>query len=471
MLLPVLLYAFLLTGINVTAQKPHSGIIRISGRHSGYFQTDKGQTYIPIGLNIGWPRFIDDADEGLQKMEFYFKTLSKNGGNFVRIWLSAPFWEVENLKAGSYSMIKAERLTQLIKLAHRYNIRIMFCLEHFRQLTGLPAPFAGSVPFDKMLYSSKNNGPLRDMDEFLLSSKGDELFMNRLRFLKNILGNSDRIFALELWNEMNAVQSQYWQEWTRRMLDSVKTVFKAHLVTQSLGSYDDTSYRLLHKDLAGCSGNDIIQVHRYLDLGAKWNVCSAAIEELSAQACQEMIQFNIPKPVLLSEAGAVEPKHAGPSRLYIKDRQGIMLHDILYTPFFCGAAGPGQVWHWDSYVEKNNLWWHFNSFYKAIEGFDPVLEKASPFSGELGDSVRYYGLRGKKKTLIWVKDLKSNWLEELENEKLPRWVTNVKMRAGLKAKRLRFYNPWTQKWVNAGVNKSVIELPTFKRSLVISFEN
>ena len=39
----------------------------------------------------------------------------------------------------------------------------------------------------------------------------------------------------------------------------------------------------------------------------------------------------------------------------------MILHDVLFAPFFAGAAGAGQIWHWDEYVDKNNLWWQFRA--------------------------------------------------------------------------------------------------------------
>ena len=41
---------------------------------------------------------------------------------------------------------------------------------------------------------------------------------------------------------------------------------------------------------------------------------------------------------------------------------GIILHDVLFAPFFAGAAGPGHCWHWNVYVDRNNLWHHFARF-------------------------------------------------------------------------------------------------------------
>src|SRR5215471_7201197 len=106
-------------------------------------------------------------------------------------------------------------------------------------------------------------------------------------------------------------------------------------------------------------GNDIAQVHRYLDLGASLDACKGPVDVLAAEAVRELLAFQPGKPVILAESGAVEPRHSGPFKLYTADQDGVLLHDILFAPFFAGAAGPSQIWHWDAYVAKNGLWQHF----------------------------------------------------------------------------------------------------------------
>ena len=90
------------------------------------------------------------------------------------------------------------------------------------------------------------------------------------------------------------------------------------------------------------------------------------------------VVIKVPKPVILAESGAVEPRHSGPFKLYAADRDGTLLHDILFAPFFAGAAGPGQIWHWDAYVAKNDLWWHFGRFRDVVKGIDPAEEFYTP---------------------------------------------------------------------------------------------
>jgi hypothetical protein len=137
---------------------------------------------------------------------------------------------------------------------------------------------------------------------------------------------------------------------------------------------------------------------------------------LASNAVRELQNMVENKPILLSEVGAVEANHSGPSLLYQKDTFGVLLHDMLFAPFFSGAAGPGQSWHWQFYIEKNNLWWHFGRFEKAIRGINPIEENYTPQYHEI-DDVRLYVLKGKSNILIWGRDSKSDWVTELVKSK------------------------------------------------------
>ena len=120
----------------------------------------------------------------------------------------------------------------------------------------------------------------------------------------------------ELWNEINSVSFSEGiageLEWTREMLPIVKSYFPHHLVMQSLGSFDNEKYQEWYMDFSSLSNNEIAQVHRYLDPGATWDICQAPMDSL----------------------GAVEAHHSGPSKLYESDTLGVLLHDLIFAPFF-----------------------------------------------------------------------------------------------------------------------------------------
>jgi hypothetical protein len=149
------------------------------------------------------------------------------------------------------------------------------------------------------------------------------------------------------------------------------------------------------------------------------------------------------------------------------------LHDLLFAPFFCGAAGTGQSWHWDFYVEKNDIWWQLGRFKEALGSFDPIRENAQPFFEEMPNRLKLYGLRGQKTTLIWVRDGENNWRTELLDGKSPRKVSREKIALkGQKAKKVTCYDPWQNNWqtVKLGPRGKLI-LPDFSRSVVLKIEH
>src|SRR6185312_7979666 len=102
------------------------------------------------------------------------------------------------------------------------------------------------------------------------------------------------------------------------------------------------------------------------------------VDVLAADAVRELLSYRPGRAVILAESGAVEPRQAGPCKVYAADREGMLLHDILSAPFFAGAAGAGQIWHWDAYVAANNLRHHFGRFAQVVRGLDPAAEGFEP---------------------------------------------------------------------------------------------
>jgi hypothetical protein len=218
-------------------------------------------------------------------------------------------------------------------------------------------------------------------------------------------------------------------------------------------------------------GNEVAQIHRYLDLGANMEVCHSPMDIICSSAVVELLSYNTGKPVMLAETGAVEPSHAGPSRYYPIDTAGILLHDILFAPFFSGSAGTGMCWHWESYVDKNKLWYHFGRFNEAIKGINPVTEDFSPSRSESGD-LRIYQLTGKTTILLWLRDKHNTWQSELRD--LKPLLTNSGIEIDLKSlgisnsfKQIDLYDPWQNKWEKAAAEEMQLSLPDFKRSLVV----
>ena len=471
--LPVLLCW---TGI-VHGQETGEPFVRVSPRDSRYFELSDGRPYIPIGLNMIAPP--GGSDEALAQMGQWMGRLSANGGNFIRIWLSDGFFDVEHSRSGVYDEQKAKRIDAVLAMARRYDLRVKMTLEHFRHLGDGRQSWAA-----KPIHHVSRGGPAKDIVDFFASPVSQSQFKAKIEWYAKRYRDDPTVFAWELWNEFDAVQdlwtAEMWQDsgvarqWTHTMLEALHRQFPKNLATQSQGSFDHRNKVEVYRSLCSIPGNDVAQVHRYLDLGASLDVCHGPVDVLAADAVTTLLGFESGKPVLLAESGAVEPSHSGPFKLYAQDRAGIILHDVLFAPFFAGAAGPGQCWHWDSYVAKNNLWHHFGRFAKSVRDLDPPAEGFRPIRID-HPRLRIYALAGRRTLIAWCRDKENTWQTELAEGKQPERLAglSVELPASIVpegASQIRIYDLWADEWSDGRLDDGRLSLPPFTRSIVFRIE-
>ena len=201
--------------------------------------------------------------------------LSAGGGNFVRIWLSNPFFDVEHGRSGEFDPERAKRIDALLALARKYGIRLKLCTEHFRHLGEGTQKWAG-----KPQHLVANGGPAKDTADFFQGEAGRRQYKRKLAWYADRYGSDPIVFGWELWNEMNAVRVNVWRPWSAEMLPELHRLFPKNLAMQSLGSYDREASRANYRALCELPGNDVLQVHRYLDLGASWKICHGPVAVL-----------------------------------------------------------------------------------------------------------------------------------------------------------------------------------------------
>ena len=435
--------------------------VRVSPRDYRYFELDNGAPYIPIGLNMITPPKNDMA-----VMDEWFGKLAAQGGNFVRIWLGSSYFDVEHAKSGEYDEEQAKHVDQLFALARKHGIRIKLCVDSFRHLGEGTQKWAA-----KPIHNVANGGPASTMVEWVNSAECRQRYKGKYDFFAKRYGSDPIVFGWELWNEMDAVMGGNVRGWTAEMLPELHRRFSKNLCMQSLGSFDRDQARPLYGDICRMDGNDVAQVHRYLDLGARLEICHGAVDVFSADAVREVQRFGVKKPILLAEGGAVEPEHSGPFKLYGKDRDGLLLHDVLFAPFFAGAAGPGHIWHWDVYVAKNDLWWQFGRFAQAVEGIDPPAE-AFEVMQVPHPRLRVYVLRGKRTVLAWCRDPEATWRSVLAEDRAPETLRDVAVTlpqpaAGNVAVSASCYDPWTGQRNALSLDNGRVTLSAFTRSMVV----
>lgn len=441
--------------------------VRVSPRDSRYLELSDGTPYIPNGLNMIHPGGSPATEAGMAQMEKWMKALADNGGNYIRIWISSPFWNAEHEQAGVFDESRAQRIDALLKLARRYGIRVKMTIEHFREIDPdqVRQPWAS-----KPLHHVSRGGTAKDMPDWLGNEQSRAQFRRKLGWLQQRFGDQPVVFAWELWNEINAVRGGDYLAWSEAMLPELKRRFPKNMTLQSLGSFDSDWAFKPYRRLCQLTDNDVAQVHRYLDPGAPLAICHGPVDVLAADAVRELLAMQPGRPVILAEGGAVEPRHTGPFKLYAKDRAGIILHDVIFAPFFAGAAGAGQCWHWGEYVDKNNLWHQFRAFADTVCGIDPAAERFQPLM-VAHPRLRVYALRGQKTALVWCRDTANTWQAELQENRAPEELRDVVVPlqevwppgAGV----ARAYDPWKKAWADAPLEDRAVRLPVFTRSMIV----
>lgn len=457
------------------AARPHQAdpmdcYVRVSPRDPRYLELSDGTPYIPNGLNMIHPSGDVPTEEGLAEMDRWMKALADNGGNTIRIWLSSTFWDPERERAGVFDEERAKRVDALLAIARRHGIRVKMTIEHFREIDPASVRQAWA---SKPLHHVSRGGTAKDMPDWLANEKSRSQFREKLAWLQKRFGDQPAIYAWELWNEINAVRGGDYLAWSEAMLPELRRLFPRNMTLQSLGSFDSDWAFGPYKRLCGMPNNDVAQVHRYLDLGAPLEVCHGPVDVLAADAVRELLRCKPARPVILAEGGAVEPRHTGPFKLYAKDKAGIILHDILFAPFFAGAAGAGQCWHWSEYVDKNNLWHQFRAFADTVRGIDPAAEHFEPRMIS-HPRLRVYLLKGARTSLVWCRDSENTWRTELQEGRAPEVLKDVvvplESAVPPPVRTARVYDPWKKAWTDAAIEAGGVRLPPFSRSVVLRLD-
>lgn len=468
-----LLHLLLLLGLSSCGGEQSPGFVGIDTTCPRYFELE-GRGWLPVSVNYLPADGNGDEDDEPEfaQIEEYFRQFARNGINSIRVWISGGFLEIEHQAEGVYDPARFGRIDRFLALAEQYGVRVKFTLQHIRFI----APELSRR--DGWATSRALSTAFADLDEYVTTARGRQSYYNRAKALADRYADNPWIYAWELWNEMDAAawRNALWYDFTREMLPRIEALFPNHLVTQTLGSLDTEGAKNSYRRLFTIDSNRFVAIHRYLDRAERTcDEVKGDIDVLVYTAVAFARDSVRDRPVVMNEIGAVEPNHAGPFKLYGRDTVGILLHDMVFAPFFCGAAGSGSMWHWDHYVQRNGLWYHFRRFARATEGIDPAKECFVPFVRDAG-GLRFYGLEGSTQTIVWARNRANKWQSELVEGK----ELDVKHGVGIRVNDLvpgkaystvEFYDPWSDRKSRAEVNGGAMTLPDVARSIVIRLHN
>lgn len=403
----------------------HKGYVAVSTKDPRYFAFSDGSSYVPVGLNLvgctydkqpaGNEHF--QASEvlrttGMIQWRRWLAEMHAAGANYARIWLSNRYTQARTEIMGVHDLAAFARLDKILDLARQYDIRIKMCLEHFRTFTD-----AGHFAY-KRVVDPDTGRQLRDVETWFNEEKWNQRWLADIEPYLARYQNDPVVFAWELWNEIDCGDACFdtVERFTRRMLPEVKRRSPRNLVVNSLGSMDEERKQQVQDAFAAIPEMDFLQVHRYLDQGAPLQICTEDPVAFSLDAVRRCSTGK--KPLILTETGAVNDRHVGPFRFYSADHGGSIFDDVTYPAFFCGAAGSGHIWHWDQYVDAQNLWDHFVPLRDALKGVQVDAEGFEPFAVQ-DDRVWILGLRGRTTALILVRSRADRWDHVLRDGETP----------------------------------------------------
>ncbi len=401
------------------------GFVKVSDRDRRYFSYSDGTSYYPIGINMAFPTvyFASNGHEfgksreiqynGIKDYEWWFRRAAKNGVNLVRLWLGYDYFTPDTEDAATLSLEKFAKLDVVISLAKRHGMKLKLTLEQFRYFRDVPNGNIVDFIFNKKL--TLDGEPCGSYTVWLKEEKWREVWINKVRELSARYAYDPDIFAIELWNEQYACDAEFEDvvSWNRDMVPVIRELFPNTMVINSLGSLDCdralVRYRAFPWEIF-----DFRQLHRYLDLGARYEDCHGDPIEMLKVGISLMKDDSV--PFVVAETGAVNNRHSGAFKFYSKDDRGILLVDCVYAPVFLGCASCGHNWWWNAnYVESKNLYRYFKPLADMVKGVD--FTKESFVTKDLSDDdLHVLLLEGQNVTLGFLRNKTDCWQNVLRDD-------------------------------------------------------
>jgi hypothetical protein len=323
------------------------GFVRRSSSNSRYLQFDNGASYFPVGLNLAWSHGEAEPDN----YKPWFEALSKNSGNFARLWMCHGPVSLENPKTGlnRYDLRAARYWDELLELAEKHGIYVMLTFMNHREL--LDKDMWGPAGWPTTPYNAANAGPATRPVNFFTDPVARKMFKNRLRYIVARYSAFTNVMCWELFNEQELTRIPVTVEWNAEMAHYLRYLDPyGHLISSSAGLPDDV-WKL--DDMS------ITQMHLY----GTGDVVDLTAPIVSSVKHHE--RFN--KPHLIAEFGI---SYKGPDTEFDPHNTATTLHNSLWAAAMSGAAGTAMNWWWDNYIAPRDLWHEYRGIGKFAASVD-----------------------------------------------------------------------------------------------------
>ena len=287
------------------------GFVRIHPDNPHYFAFDSGETFYPVGINIGW-----GGEQPLSDYERWLDSLAANGGNIIRVWMASWSFGIEwnDTGLGNYTprLERAWQLDQVMRMAEERGIKVILVLLNHGAFSETVNPQWFENP-----YNVANGGILAKPEEFATHLEARRLFQQRLRYIAARWAASPSLMAWEWWNEEDwtPITPQALIPWIQEMTPVLRRYDPyRHLITTSFAQSSVP-------EVANLPEIDFAQMHLY----------DATDPTFAFPDLYETWRAQIPgKPILFGEFG----NSAGLEDARSPDQQGLHLHNSLWASTF-----------------------------------------------------------------------------------------------------------------------------------------
>lgn len=276
-------------------------------------------------------------------LERYFKDLKARGESLLRIDVEGlGYWDSKSIeglikankqlflerKPGVLDAQYKKRVDRLFQLARKYDALLMLVL------TPHTCDFEQHLAYHP--YHTSNGGPLhKDLNELLVKPSARALWKKRLELIVDTWGDSDRIFAWELWNELlncGGSDPAAAASWVAEMGQHLKSYELARFGRRHLVSVSTVDLEPKQAFFLDSPGTDFILTHIYF-YGLNPVTVTKAIRKVVPQ---NLARVNYQRPQMTNERtlGLFMPDEL------IFERE----HCAAWALIASGAATAGAPW-------------------------------------------------------------------------------------------------------------------------------
>jgi len=360
------------------------GFVRVAKRDPRFFEFDDGSTFFPVGHNIRSP-FDTRMDsqfpwrqrwpEGTTAYARYFEAMGANGENISEVWMAAWSLGLEwspgypgYRGVGQFNVMNAWELDRVLEEAERNHIYVNLVIHNHGKFTTCLDHEWEDNPFNVA-----NGGYLDKPEDYFTDHRAHAAFRKLMRYIIARWGYSTRIFAWQLWSELDLVGSKDGYHHHHRRPELVEWHKVMGQVVKDMDPYDHMvsthvsgDYTKQSREIIGLDSMDLCPIDAY-----HFSADPLHIIELM----RKTVAFNDPfrKPVLITEFGG---SHMAQGLKHLRET----LHAGLWSSVAIPLGAAPMFWWWQV-VDEENLYPMFGAlsrFMKGVDRRDPSMKMHRP---------------------------------------------------------------------------------------------